>query len=290
MLIRLSDALAGVVARAAPALVAVRVAPDRCQPGLAWGAECVLTAEAGLPPQEGCALVRPDGTVVSGRVTRRDACSGIATIGLAAPAVVPALSPAEPARPGALAVLLGVTAAGEPTARLTGVYAAPRPDGGAAAPLVLDTGLSPETEGGPVLDAAGDLLGLAVAGSDGRACVVPYARLAALLTPGGGRAGYTGRGWLGLSLQPVTLASGFGWLGGNKGRRVMAIEPDGPAALGGIAVGDTLLAIDGRPINGQHSLREFLAGERVGRSVELRLARGDRIETCWLTIAPHPDG
>lgn len=289
VLTQASDVLAGLVARVAPALVAVRIASNRYQPGLLLQQDGVVTAEAGLSPQEACSLVRPGGDVVSGLVARRDAGSGIAVIGLAASSTPPALTLAGPARPGALAVLLGVTAAADPTARLVTVYAAAA-DAGSAARLILDTGLPPDAAGGPVLDAAGHLLGLAVAGPDGLARVMPHACLTALFDGVAAAPAPPARGWLGLALQPVAMRTGFGWLGGAKGRRVTAVEPRSPGARGGIAVGDTLLAVDGRPISGQHSLREFLAADRVGQTIELRLERNGKIETHRLTVAPHPDG
>ena len=289
VLIRASDVLAGLVARAAPALAVVRIAPERHQAGLLWQHDRVVTAEAGLPSQEACSLVRPGGAVMSGRVARRDAGSGLAVIRLAAPATSPALPLAGPARPGALAVLLGVTPAADPTARLVTVHAVVAPHGGSAGQLILDTGLRPEAAGGPVLDAAGALLGLALAGPDGLARVLPHPSLTALLDQDVALSAQGARGWLGLGLQPVSMAAaGLGRLGRAKGRRVVTVDPRSPGALGGIAVGDTLLAVDGRPIHGQRSLREFLTAERIGHTIELQLERNGKIAIRRLTIAPHP--
>ena len=288
LLIGVSDALAGIAARAAPALAAVHLAPGRLQPGLLWRENLVLTAEAGLPRQDQVYLGRPGGAVVSGRVMLRDPESGIAAIGLDLPAPPPGFACAGPTRAGALAMLIGTTAEAEPTARLAMVHAGPVREAGLGARLVLDLDLYPGAAGGPVLDAAGHLLGVAVAaGADGLARVVPHATLAALFA-GVATTRPARRAWLGLALQPVSTPVGAGWRGHSTGRRVMAVEPGSPGARAGIIVGDTLLAIDGRPINGQRSLRAFLAGERVGQTIELRFARNDAIETRRVTIAPHP--
>ena len=289
VLIGVSDALAGIAARAAPALAAIHVAPGRLQPGLLWRENLVLTAVAGLPPQDHVSLGRPGGAVVSGRVMLRDPGNGIAAIGLDLPAPPPGFAFAGPTRAGALAMVVGTTAEAEPTARLAMVHAVPVPEAGLGACLVLDVGLCPGAAGGPVLDAAGCLLGIALAsGQDGFARVVPHATLATLFA-GVATTHPARRAWLGLALQPVSTGVGVGWRTRGKGRRVMAVEPDSPGARAGITVGDTLLAIDGRPINGQGSLREFLTGERVGQTVELQLARNDMIETRQVVIAPHPD-
>ncbi len=288
VLIGVSDALAGIAARAAPALAAVHIAPGRLQPGLLWRENLVLTAESGLPLEDQVYLGRPGGAVVSGHVMLRDPGNGIAAIGLDLSAPPPSFAFAGPTRAGALAMLIGTTAEAEPTARLAMVHAVPVPDAGLGGRLVLDVGLCPGAAGGPVLDAAGYLLGVAVAGGpDGLTRVIPHATLAALFA-GVATMHPARRAWLGLALQPVSTRAGVGWRVRGTGRRVVAVEPDSPGARAGITVGDTLLAIDGRAINGQGSLREFLAGERVGQTVELQLARNDMIETRQVTIAPHP--
>jgi S1-C subfamily serine protease len=284
VLIQASEALAGLVARIAPALAAVRIGPDRSQPGLLWQPDLLLTAEARLPADNSCPLVRPGGSVVPGRLALRDRASGIAAIRLATPATASPLGLASPPGPGALAVLIGTTETAEPTARLAMVHAAAT---GAAARLVLDTPLPESAIGGPVLDAAGQLLGLAVPGPEGLAGVVPHALLAALLAAAPA-SDPVQRGWLGLSLQPVLKGRGMGWLMHSRGRRVVRVEPGSPGALAGIAVGDTLVAIDGRSINGQGSLREFLTAESIGRTVELRLDRNDKVETRRVTVAARP--
>ena len=59
-------------------------------------------------------------------------------------------------------------------------------------------------EGGPVVDAAGRLIGMATAGPRGRALVIPHATIAravqTLLAHGTLRGG-----WLGVGLQPVSI-------------------------------------------------------------------------------------
>ena len=313
-----SQAFAGIVARVAPAVCAVRLETGRHQSGLLWQPGWLLTAEAGLPASAAVLLVRPGGAVVPGRVIVRDAAAGVAAIQLAMPAGAAqwgvaqwGAAPWQPAAgpsPGALVLLVGTTATAEPTARRVMLHAAPASPG---ARWLLDAPLQPADAGGPVLDAAGGLLGLAVPGPEGLSGVAPWVTLQGLL-PASLRAepeaargaargaetagaepppadpGGANRGWLGLALQPVVRSTRLGLFAHRKGRRVVAVEPDGPAALAGIAVGDTLLAIDGVAINGQHTLRQFLGPERVGTTVELRLAHHNRVETRRVTVLARP--
>jgi serine protease Do len=286
----LSDALSGIVAAATPLLTSIRVGPESQQPGLVWRENLVVTAEAGLPPGEACCLVLPGGAVQPGRVILRNAASGVAAIALADPVSFSSIPLAGPTRPGALAVLLGTTPLAQPTARLVMVHSVGAPEEDPAADFVLDVALPADAAGGPVLDAGGHLLGMALGGPGHLTRVVPHATLSELF-PGGPAVVRARRGWLGLSLQPVATEPGFAWLRSSapKGRRVVAVAGDSPGAVAGIAVGDTLLAINGRPINGQHSLREFLAEEQIGRTIELQLVHNDKIRTRRVTIAARPE-
>ncbi len=289
-LTRFSDAMGGIVARAAPALAAVRLGPDRQRTAFLWQPDLVITAESGLPTLDACAVQRPDGSVVAGRMTRRDAGSGLAAIRLAAPAATPALSHGMPPQAGALVVLISATAEAAPSARLAMVRTVGAVAGEhAAGPIVLDASMEPDQAGGPVLDASGHLLGVALAGPGLFAMIAPAASVAGLLgAPVPARVNGP-RGWLGVSLQPVEGSGRFRWLGAGKGRRVIGMYPGGPGAQAGLMVGDVLLTLDGTPISGSGTLREYLSPERVGQPIDVRLLRDGHVRNVRVTVAPQPD-
>jgi S1-C subfamily serine protease len=144
-------------------------------------------------------------------------------------------------------------------------------------------------EGGPVLDAAGALLGMATVGANGQATVIPHAALARMLDVSQGQAINGRRGWLGLALQPITVPDKMrSTVGQSSGRMVVSLAPSGPAQLAGLRPGDILLSLDGHSVSGAHALRAFLGPERVGRQVEVRLMREGQLETRQLTVAPQP--
>ena len=153
--------------------------------------------------------------------------------------------------------------------------------------LTLDMPASLVAEGGPVLDAAGGLLGMAIIGANNEATVIPHSAMVRLLetshTPDGRR------GWLGVALQPITVPDGMrGAVGQASGRMVVSLAPAGPADLAGLRPGDILLSLDGHSVTGAHALRAFLGPERVGRHVEVRLMRDGQVMTRQMTIAPQP--
>ncbi len=106
--------------------------------------------------------------------------------------------------------------------------------------------------------------------------------------PGNGAAANP-RGWLGVSLQPITVPENLAHRAGQRtARQVVNITRGGPADLAGLRSGDVLLSLDGSSTSGNHALRAFLAPERIGHQVEVRLMRDGLIQTTMLTIAPQP--
>jgi S1-C subfamily serine protease len=98
------------------------------------------------------------------------------------------------------------------------------------------------------------------------------------------------RGWLGVSLQPITVPDGLALRAGQRtARQVVRIARGGPADRAGLRSGDVLLALDGSSTSGNQAFRTFLAPERIGSEVEVRLMRDGLIHTTVLTIAAQPD-
>jgi hypothetical protein len=98
------------------------------------------------------------------------------------------------------------------------------------------------------------------------------------------------RGWLGISLQPITVPEGLEHRAGQRtARQVVSITPGGPADRAGLRSGDVLLTLDGTSTGGNHALRGTLARERIGSQVEVRLMRDGLVLTTILTVAAQPD-
>lgn len=285
-LAELSEAVVSQVAAAARMLTAIRVGHNRHVTGIIWQRDLVLTSDQALPAQDNYTLVLPGGTLAAARPARRNAVANLASLRLEGSTANPAqvLLPAEP-RVGALVLALGADADAAPLARLTAIH---RIATSAERSLVLDMAANLVAEGGPVLDAAGGLLGMAIIGANDEATVIPHAAMARMLDQGqphpDGR-----RGWLGVALQPITVPDSMrSAVGQASGRMVVSLAPSGPAELAGLRPGDILLSLDGHSVSGAHALRAFLGPERVGRQVEVRLMRDGQVETRHLTIAPQP--
>ena len=284
----LSEAITSQVAAAAPLLAAIRTGPNRHITGIVWQQDTVVTSDQALPAQESFTLVLSGGILTAARPIRRNAVSNLALLrleGTARPFQI--LQPMEP-RAGALVLALAADADAAPLARLTAIHKVSGNRGDGTDHVVLDMPPSQLAAGGPVLDAAGCLLGMASMGAGDEFTVIPYAALARMLEPG--QAQLNGRrGWLGVALQPITVPESMrSAVGQASGRMVVSVAPSGPAELAGLRAGDILLSLDGHSVSGAHALRAFLGPERVGRQVEIRLMREGQLETRQLTIAPQP--
>ncbi|MBK7804371.1 MAG: PDZ domain-containing protein [Chloracidobacterium sp.] len=92
-------------------------------------------------------------------------------------------------------------------------------------------------------------------------------------------------GKLGLSLEPVTpvIAKQLG-LDSNDGLVVADIDPNGPAAMGGISRGDLILEMNKRPIGSVADVKTIIDAS-TGKPILLLITR--RGQTIYLTIRPE---
>ena len=284
----LSDSLAARVAAAAPGLVTVHPGTRAERTGFAWQDGAIVTSEQNLPPGRDIPVLLPGGARATASVAGRDSGTNVAVLRVSVSA--PGLSDAE-AKTGAMALAIGAQD-GEPTAALGLVHrTGPAWDsmaGGTIDRLIrLDLRLASAAEGGPVLDAAGGLLGMSTFGPRRRVLVIPSATIRRVLpTLLQGRAA---RGWLGLGLQQVGLTPAMQAAAGRPaGLMVLSLAPEGPAERAGVLPGDILLDVDGAPAPHPRAVARALAASAVGRTVPLRLLRGGAPLDVPATIAERP--
>jgi S1-C subfamily serine protease len=97
------------------------------------------------------------------------------------------------------------------------------------------------------------------------------------------------RGYLGIAGQPVALSEQQQTaLGREDGLLVMGVTSASPAAAAGVLVGDVVLEFDGHSIHSPEDLLDLLLGDRVGRSVTLRLLRGGSSVDSQVVVGERP--
>lgn len=289
VLSQLSDAISARAEAARNAVVAVRLGEARHLTGLVWQSGVVVVSEQSLPRGDEFELVAPGGSTVVAKLAGRDASTNIAILKTADFITAPAFVAAE-ALMGTLALAIGADGEGGASARLGVVNLVggewhSRRGGLIDRRIILDIGLAHREEGGPVLDAAGDCLGMSTFGPRGQVIVIPHATLTRVV-PQLVKEGHVSRGWLGVALQAVAVPDALReGADQSSGMMVMSVVENGPAAQAGIVAGDIILSVDGISARRFRKIARYFGGDSIGRKADVRVIRGGAIITVQTTIA-----
>jgi S1-C subfamily serine protease len=278
-----SSALAGVVARAKPAIVSVHSHRSRAS-GFVWRPGLVVTADEALADEGEVSIKLADGTTRPASIAGRDHTTDIALLRFDAKDLAPVkLSPVEPEL-GALSVVVaaerGIATAALGAVSLVGGRWRSMRGGEIDARIELDVRLRHSHQGGLALNASGEAIGMAVEGVR-RVLGIPAAtidRVAGRLETHGRIA----RGYLGVGLQPIKLDDGIGAM-------VMSVDGAGPSAAAGIRQGDVIVGWNDEKLTGVRSLLRSLGPDSVGQVVDVAVRRGGEPMRFKLTIGERPE-
>jgi S1-C subfamily serine protease len=163
--------------------------------------------------------------------------------------------------------------------------------------IQTDAAINPGNSGGPLLDSAGQVIGVNTAVSQeaqgiGFAIPIdvakPIMQLAVEDKP-------LDRPWIGVYYQPITkqlaadrdLPVDAGVLiDATNGRQ--AVFPDSPAADAGLQAGDVIVAIDGDPVDADRDLAEQILPHMPGDTITLRILRGSSTLEVDVTLGTLP--
>ena len=290
LLTSLSEALDESVRLARPRVASISVQGRRLRSGTLWRRDVVVASEQQFPDVGEATVTLADASGLAARVAGRDPGTNVIALRLDGAADPPPLLGAEP-RLGALAVGFGADEAGI-SMRLGIVHSVgpawhSRAGGRIDRRITLDMAVTPRDEGGPVLDAAGGILGISTLGPR-RVLVIPSSTVDAVIEPLLSK-GRVERGWLGAALQPVLVPEGLqSETGAPRGLMVMSLSKGGPAAQANLHVGDILVAIGGQSVTSPAMVAHRLGPETVGQQIELRLIRAGNLVSQQVTIGARP--
>ncbi|GBD48662.1 Do family serine endopeptidase [Methylopila sp. Yamaguchi] len=157
--------------------------------------------------------------------------------------------------------------------------------------IQTDAAINRGNSGGPLFNMNGEVVGINTAiispsgGSIGIGFSVP-ANTAQPVVDQILKFGETRRGWIGVRIQQVTddIAESLGVSGAEKGALIAGVNDDGPAAKGGIEVGDVVLKFDGKSVRDMRDLPRIVADTPIDREVEVVLLRKGKQETRKITV------
>src|SRR5258708_6181375 len=187
LFLQLSAALALATASAQSSVVAIRTPQSPPLSGTLWRRDLVVASEQVFPKADTAEVMQVDGTAIPARTVGRDPGTNVVALRLESTAEFDRPEPADPTL-GTLVLALAADAGGAPMVRLGIVRSLgpawhSRRGGRIDRRIGLDLDLSSREEGGPVIDAAGAVLGMSTAGPRGRALVIPASTIDRLLPP-----------------------------------------------------------------------------------------------------------
>ncbi len=154
--------------------------------------------------------------------------------------------------------------------------------------IQTDASINPGNSGGPLLNVYGEVIGIntaIVAAGQGIGFAIPI-NMAKNVVNQLIKKGSITRGWLGVSIQPVTeeIAQSFG-LNKAHGALVADVIAGSPAEKAGIRQGDIITRLAGKEIKDPKQLQRVVAETAVGQKIEAEIFREGRRQTLNLSIS-----
>ncbi len=161
--------------------------------------------------------------------------------------------------------------------------------------LQTDASISPGNSGGPLVNTAGEVIGLNARGimqGGDLGFAIPSATLIELL-PQLRKSGKVPWMWTGLQLQPLRDFDRNMYFEGDRGVIVADTEPESPARRAGIQPRDRILSVNGQTVTGMTDedlpdIRRMLALLPPGEPATIELRRGE--QTLHVELIPREKG
>jgi S1-C subfamily serine protease len=291
-----SQAVTSAVARTSPAVVHIRVqrSSGRRAQREGSGSGFIITPDGYVVTNSHVAggagaieVTLPDGRSADAGLVGDDPDSDLAVLKIGSPGLNYArFADAARVRVGQIAIAIGSPYGFQHTVTAGIVSALGRSMRGQTGRLLdniiqTDAALNPGNSGGPLVDSAGDVIGVntAVILPAQGICFAIAANTAERVVIALIREGRVRRAHLGVGGQDTAIARRivrhFG-LVHESGVRVSTVERDSPAAIAGIREGDVIVGFGDAPVTGIDDLHRMLTGGLIGDGVDVVVLRRDR--------------
>jgi serine protease Do len=160
--------------------------------------------------------------------------------------------------------------------------------------IQTDVAVNPGNSGGPLFNMKGEVVGInsmifsGTGGYMGLSFAIPI-DLAMNVSEQLRTTGKVTRGWLGVTVQPVTkqLAESFD-LPSDEGALIASVQEGSPADKAGLQAGDVILSVDGKPLTDSASLSRHIAGMQPGARAVLGIVRDGAQRKLTVTVGELP--
>jgi S1-C subfamily serine protease len=287
-----SRAVIDVVERVGPAVVRLDVKSrnDRRSGGTGSGVivapdGLVLTNSHVIGGSARASVTTVDGRNLDARVVGDDPDTDLALVRVDSPVTLPAavLGDSKRLKRGQLVVAIGNPLGFESTVTTGVVSALGRSLRARSGRLIddviqTDAALNPGNSGGPLVSSHGEVVGINTAviiGAQG-ICFAVAANTANFVLGELVRHGRVRRAFIGVSAQQTAIPRRLrhaASIAQETGVMIAEVEPKSPAREAGLLSGDIILALDGTSVTGADDLIRLLAGEKIGRTIEIEVLR-----------------
>ncbi len=154
--------------------------------------------------------------------------------------------------------------------------------------IQTDAAINPGNSGGPLVNMAGEVIGINTAiytessGSEGVGFALPSNTVAKVYNALIGPEHRVIRGSIGVTFMAEpnpAVAKIYG-----PGVTISSVEPNGPAAKAGLKAGDTIVAVDGKPVRSGDELVDTIVNKKPGSSVKIDYIQDEQRKSATVGI------
>jgi serine protease Do len=162
--------------------------------------------------------------------------------------------------------------------------------------IQTDAAINPGNSGGPLLNTAGEVIGInsliitrGAPQNSGVGFALPIDEVKQIL-PQLREKGHVVRGWLGVQVQPMDedLARSFN-LKDEHGALVADVVSGSPAAKAGLKAGDVIVSVDGKPMADGDALTHAVSSKAPGTAMEIGVIRDGSQKTMSVRLETFPE-
>lgn len=162
--------------------------------------------------------------------------------------------------------------------------------------IQTDAAINPGNSGGALINTRGELIGINTAilsrsgGNQGVGFAIPV-NMARNIVRQIEQHGHVVRGYLGVTIQPVTeaMAKAFGRPGDVYGALVAQVSPDSPASKAGLQSGDIILELNDKRVEDSRTLSLSIAQMSPGSPAHLKVFRDGVMKDFVVTLGELPE-